>query len=93
MLTLAGADFYSRIGVHCLTPAGLTELVAESWDDYVDRAVALTEDHAALDALRQRVRPAFEASAHRDEAGFTRRLEALFRRLSEGSLARSARAA
>jgi len=33
-------------------------------------------DPAALDAIRQSVRPAFDASPYRDEAGFTKRLEA-----------------
>jgi protein O-GlcNAc transferase len=81
MLTLRGEDFYARIGLPTLLPCGLAELVADSWDDYVARALALTADARALDALRQRVRPAFEASAYRDEVGFTRRLEAQFRQM------------
>ncbi len=93
VLTLNGPDFYSRIGVHCLLPAGLPELVAQSWHDYVERAVALTADAGALDRLRQRVRPGFEASAHRDEAGFTRRFESTLRQLFDerrGSAERTA---
>jgi protein O-GlcNAc transferase len=86
VLTLNGPDFYSRIGVHCLLPAGLSELVAQSWDDYVARAVALTADAGALDRLRQRVRPGFEASAHRDEIGFARRFEATLRRIFDERL-------
>ena len=93
VLTLNGPDFYSRIGVHCLLPAGLPELVAQSWDDYVARAVALTVDVEALDRLRQRVRPGFEASAHRDEAGFTRRFEATLRRVFDERVGRAKRAA
>ncbi len=75
VLTLRGPDFYSRIGIVCVEPLGLHELVAESWDDYVARAVGLTADPLALDALRRRVRARFETSPARDEAGFTRRLE------------------
>jgi protein O-GlcNAc transferase len=82
VLTLNGPDFYARIGVHCLLPAGLPELVAQNWDDYVERAVALTADVETLDRLRQGVRPRFEASAHRDEEGFTRRFEALMRAIA-----------
>jgi predicted O-linked N-acetylglucosamine transferase (SPINDLY family) len=81
VLTLRGADFYSRIGVQAM--AGLPELVAEDWDDYVARAVALTDDLTALDALRRRVRPTFESGPMCDEAGFVRRLEATFRRVFE----------
>jgi predicted O-linked N-acetylglucosamine transferase (SPINDLY family) len=86
VLTLNGPDFYSRIGVHCVVPAGLSELVAQSWADYVARAVALAADPRALDHLRQRVRPGFEGSAHRDEVGFTRRFEAMLRRIFDERL-------
>ena len=78
VLTLRGPDFYSRIGVCGVEGAGLPELVAESWDDYVAKAVALTADVAALDALRARVRPGMDAGPYADEAGFVRRLEAAF---------------
>jgi predicted O-linked N-acetylglucosamine transferase (SPINDLY family) len=83
LLTLRGDDFYSRIGVPVLEPCGLTELIAEDWDDYVARALAFTADHQALDVLRARVRPAFDSSPYRDEAGFTRKLEEVFRRMFE----------
>jgi protein O-GlcNAc transferase len=79
VLTLRGADFYSRIGVHALV--AFPELVAESWDDYVARALALTADLEALARLRDRIRPEFEASAVCDVEGFTRRLESAFRRM------------
>ena len=82
VLTLAGSDFYSRIGVLVLEACGMPELVAQSWDDYVARALALTEDVVGLNALRARVRPGFEAGPLRDEAGFTRRLEATLRDLA-----------
>jgi len=81
VLTLRGEDFYSRIGVAGVLPCGLPELVAEGWDDYVQRALALTSDLAALDALRARVRPGFDASPYRDEVGFTRNLEGNFRQM------------
>ncbi|HEY3799054.1 MAG TPA: hypothetical protein VGL58_11925 [Caulobacteraceae bacterium] len=63
----------------CLEAVGLPQLIAESWDDYVAKAVALAADIPALAALRAKVRPGFDASAYRDEIGFTRRLEAAFR--------------
>ncbi len=81
VLTLRGPDFYSRIGVCAALGVGLPELIAESWDDYVDKAVALTADIPALDALRAKVRPGFEAGPFRDEAGFTRGAEAAFREM------------
>lgn len=83
VLTLRGEDFYSRIGLNTVIACGLPELIAESWDDYVQRALDFTADAAALDALRARVRPGFEASPFRDEAGFVRRLEDSFREMFE----------
>lgn len=79
VLTLAGPDFYSRIGICAALGCGAPELVAESWDDYVDKALALTDDTGALDALRRKVRSGFENGPFRDEPGFTRRIEADFR--------------
>jgi predicted O-linked N-acetylglucosamine transferase (SPINDLY family) len=79
LLTLAGEDYFSRIGLAVVEPLGLDELIAGSWPDYIERAVALAHDIPALDALRAKVRQAFDASERRDEAGFTRRLEAAFR--------------
>ena len=82
VLTLAGPDFFSRIGIQCLEGAGLPELVAETWDDYVAKALALTDEHVALDKLRQRVRPGFDGGPYGDAAGFTRGLEAVFRTMA-----------
>lgn len=79
VLTLKGADFYARIGLPGVLPCGLPELVAEDWEDYVARALALTEDFTALDELRARVRPGFDNSIYRDEVGFTRKLEEQYR--------------
>lgn len=81
VLTLRGPDFYSRIGVCAALAVGLPELIAESWDDYVERAVKLTADIGALNAMRAKVRPGFEAGPFRDEAGFTRNAEAAFRQM------------
>jgi predicted O-linked N-acetylglucosamine transferase (SPINDLY family) len=78
LLTLAGEDYFSRIGLAVIEPLGLTELIAHDWDDYVSRAVALARDVPQLDALRRRVREAFDASGRRDEAGFTTILEEAF---------------
>jgi predicted O-linked N-acetylglucosamine transferase (SPINDLY family) len=79
VLTLAGDDFYARIGVPCLAGTGLPELVVTSWDAYVAMAVELAADPLKLAGMRVHVRDAFDNGAYRDEAGFTRRLEATFR--------------
>ena len=94
VLTLEGPDFYSRIGVQALIAIGAPQLIAADWDDYVATAVALSEDVSALDALRARIRPGFDASVYRDEAGFTRRLERTLREMFDrGWAAEAARSA
>ena len=81
VLTQWGDDFYSRIGVPVVLPCGLPELIADGWDDYVDRALALTSDVHALDRLRTKVRSGFDNSPYRDEIGFTRNLESVFHQM------------
>jgi protein O-GlcNAc transferase len=81
VLTLRGPDFYSRIGVQPLMALGLPELVAEDWDDYVARAVALARDIPGLARLRREIRPRFDASPYQDAPAFARRLEATYRDL------------
>jgi protein O-GlcNAc transferase len=81
VLTQWGDDFYARIGVPVVLPCGLPELIADGWDDYVGKALELTADVEALNALRAKVRKGFDASPYRDEAGFTRNLEAIFRQM------------
>lgn len=81
VLTQWGDDFFSRIGVPVVLPCGLPELIANDWDDYVGRAVNLTADVEALDVLRRKTRAGFETSPYRDEEGFTRNLESVFRQM------------
>ncbi len=77
VLTLAGDNFYARIGLQAIDYLGVPELVASSWDDYVEKAVALGKDISRLNEVRAGIRPAFEASPIRDEEGFTRHFEAV----------------
>lgn len=90
VLTQWGDDFYARIGVPVVAPCGLSECIADGWDDYVEKALSLTADARALDALRSRVRPGFDASPYCDDVGFTRNLEHVFRRMFERWLEQSA---
>jgi predicted O-linked N-acetylglucosamine transferase (SPINDLY family) len=82
VLTLAGGNFYARIGLQAIDFLGVPELVASSWDDYVEKAVGLGNDIARLNEIRGGIRAAFEASPIRDEKGFTRRFEAVLREMA-----------
>ena len=79
VLILRGDNFYSRLGVSVVAPAGFPDMVAETAEDYVAKAVALAADPPALQALRERVPAGFDAAPYRDEAGMARRLEAVYR--------------
>ena len=81
VLSNMGDNYYARSGACTVLPLGIPELVADDWDDYVQRALDLTADFEALDQLRSRIRPAFEASSYRDEAGFARIVEDAFRQI------------
>lgn len=61
-----------------LDACGLSELIADTPEDFVDRAVALANDLPRLDALRARVRPGFDEGPICDEASFTRRIETAY---------------
>jgi hypothetical protein len=64
--------FYART---ILEACGLGDLATPTPEAFVAKALALVADLDQLEALRARVRPGFDGSAIRDEAGFTRRLE------------------
>ncbi len=81
VLSNAGDNYYARSAACTVLPLGIPELVADGWDQYVERALELTADFEALDRLRSRTRPAFEASSYRNEAGFTRIVEDAFRQM------------
>lgn len=90
VLVLKGGDFYSRSPLPLLLPCGLEALVTDSWEAYVAKALELTADVEALDALRATIRPAFDNSPYRDEVGVTRRLETHYRQMFQRWLDKTA---
>ena len=79
LVALKGRAFVSRMGFALLTSLGLAELAADDVAGYVELAVALAQDPARLADLRAGLRQRVAQSPLRDEAGFTRALEAAFR--------------
>ncbi len=75
VLTWEGNYMHDRIAAVSLRACGLDELICDSQEAYVQTAIDLANDPQRLNALRARVRPGFDASPYRDEAGFTRRYE------------------
>ncbi|GGF22856.1 hypothetical protein GCM10011611_31160 [Aliidongia dinghuensis] len=78
LVTLRGRTFVGRVSASMLQAIGRPELIADTVEDYVERAVALAEDRPRLAALRRELRAATAAGLG-DGLGFARALEALYR--------------
>ena len=79
VITLAGDVHMSRVGATLLRSAGLADLVAHDFADYVNTAIALAGDAGRRRRLRAELRARMLASPLLDHAGFTRGLEAHYR--------------
>ena len=75
VVVLAGTEFRSRAGAAILTAAGITELVAQDKEHYVEIAVSLAEDRTRLAALRSGLRGRLQASGLLDGPRYARELE------------------
>lgn len=78
VVSLRGSTHAGRVGASILAQLGLEELVAETEDDYVARAVALAADRGRLEGLRQGLRTRMQASPLMDRVGFARDMEAAY---------------
>ena len=74
-LTLAGNTLLARQGASLLTAAGLGEWVANSGEEYIDKAVGLTENLSKLAALRASLREQVRVSPLFDAQRFARNFE------------------
>lgn len=81
VVSLKGEASVSRSGYALLKLIGLEELVGESEEEYIAIASSLASNLDGLERIRQRLRARVEASALRDEAGFTREMEAAYRNM------------
>ncbi|EXJ13412.1 TPR domain protein, putative component of TonB system [Imhoffiella purpurea] len=80
-VTLAGRPSVGRIGSQMLQGAGLGEWIADSEEEYVEKAVALSGDLDRLASIRAALRDRLESGPWRDEAGFARRVEQAYREM------------
>jgi protein O-GlcNAc transferase len=79
VVTLSGDRHAGRVGASLLTQIGVTDLIADSIDAYVEMAVALAGDPTRLADLRRSLRPRMAASSLCDTAGFARKVEDAYR--------------
>lgn len=75
--------FVNRMGETLLTNVGLGECVMDSEDKYIAKAVSLAADLPSLAKLRYNLRSQLLSSPLSDGFGFTRDLEAIYRKMWE----------
>lgn len=81
VVTLAGADHRSRVGLTLLNAAQLTEFVAESENEFVAVAARLATDTTRLASLRRTMRERLKGAPLLDAESFTRAVENEYRRM------------
>lgn len=79
VVSLAGRAHVSRVGASLLANAGFPELVAESENDYIEKAVGLAGDNTQLLHYRSSMRATVSGSPLMDTVTFTRSLESAYR--------------
>jgi len=79
VLTLSGERMIERQGVSMLTAVGLEELIANTKDEYVEKAVALAKDSERRKQLRGSLREQMAASPLCDARGLAQALEGAYR--------------
>jgi protein O-GlcNAc transferase len=79
VVTLRGDRHAGRVGASLLGQIGLTDLLANSVEEYIEIAAALANDRSRLADLRRSLRPRMEASPLCDSRAFARKMEAAFR--------------
>ena len=79
VVTLRGDRHAARVGASILTTTGLTALIAETTDDYVDIATQLASEPDALAEVRAGLRERMRGSPLCDTARFARAMERAYR--------------
>lgn len=81
VIPLLGNMHVARVSASLLTTVGLSELIAESPEHYVKRAIDLANDLPRLAKLRVEMRRRLQSSPLLDSASFTRSLESAYRKM------------
>jgi predicted O-linked N-acetylglucosamine transferase (SPINDLY family) len=79
VITCPGETFASRHSLSHLTTVGLTQTIAQTFDEYVNLAVALAADQSELAGLRATLRDRMAASPLCDGRRFANNLMRLIR--------------
>ena len=83
VVTLRGDRHAGRVGASLLTQIGLTDLIANSVEEYMAIAVALARNPERLSDLRRILRSRMAASPLCDAPAFARKMEFAFRTMRQ----------
>jgi predicted O-linked N-acetylglucosamine transferase (SPINDLY family) len=78
VLTLPGKGFASRFCSSIVSAAGVPQLICDTPEDYMSKAVFFAQNRDVLAAIRQSIQDQRETSVLRDIPGLARRLEELY---------------
>ena len=84
VVTLAGTEHRSRVGVSLLRSAGLPDLIADSPGAYARTALGLADDLPALSELRVVLRDRLRRAPLTDGVGFTRDFQQVLEEMTRG---------
>jgi predicted O-linked N-acetylglucosamine transferase (SPINDLY family) len=85
VLTVPGKGFASRFCASIVASAGIPELICDSPDDYVVKAIIFGRNRQALEPIKASLAAQRETCALRDMPRLARRLEELFREMQEAA--------
>ena len=78
VITLAGKTHVSRVGVSLLSTVGLSEFITNSEEEYIDKAVSLSQDIPRLKQLRDSLRNKMHQSSLTNGQTITTDLESAY---------------
>ncbi len=81
VVMIAGETYAARFGGTALVSLGLQDFIADTPQQYIERAIQAASDVPRLRQLRASLRDAMRASPLLDAAGFTRNLEEAYRQM------------
>ena len=83
VLTAKGSNFASRVSESLLNAIGLPDLIAESPEDYIEKAVALANDPAKIAAYKAHLKEARTSAPLFDAKRFARHLDKAYEMMAE----------
>ncbi|GET40205.1 DUF5672 family protein [Microseira wollei] len=81
VITLAGQTHVSRVGVSLLSSVGWEELIAQSPEAYIQKAVNLANNRDKLPQMRANLRPRMQAAPLTNASLITQSLETAYRQM------------